>query len=85
MRCGTEVDKRSSLLSAVSACVLALSGMDPIAASTVERGDFARNLSAFIDQLRAAQQVPPGFVVVAVHGGDTVFEQAYGARNLASR
>ena len=85
MRCGAEFDKRSSLLSAVSVCVLTLGAMDSIAASTVERGDFARNLSAFIDQLRAAPQAPPGFVAVAVHGGDTVFEQAYGARNLASR
>jgi CubicO group peptidase (beta-lactamase class C family) len=84
MRCGTEVDRRSSLFCAICACVLTLSASDPLAASTVEREDFARNLSALIEQLRAGRQVPPGFVVVAVHGGDTVFEQAYGTRHLAS-
>lgn len=85
MRCDTEVDRRSTLLSAVSVSVLTLAAMVPIAASAVEHRHFARDLSAFIEQLRTAPTVAPGFAVVAVHGGDTVFEQAYGTRNLASR
>ena len=84
IRCGTEVDMRSFLFNAACACVLTLTTSGPLAAANPEHPDFRSELSAFIGQLRAARQVPPGFVVVAVHGGDTVFEQAYGIRDLAS-
>ena len=84
IRCGTEVEARSFLFNAAFACVLTLTSTSSFAAANPERPDFQLGLAAFIEQLRTARQVPPGFVVVAVHGGDTVFEQAYGTRNLAT-
>jgi len=55
------------------------------AASADSRTDaFERRLAAFVDQLRGNPLAPPGFVVVAVHGEETVFERAYGTRDLAT-
>lgn len=45
----------------------------------------ARDLAAFIDRIRSEPYAPPGFVVLVIRGGDTVFERAYGMRNLATR
>jgi CubicO group peptidase (beta-lactamase class C family) len=84
IRCGFEGGMRSFLFNAACACVLTLTAGGPLAATNPERPDFRRDLAAFIEQLRSARQVPPGFVVVAVHDGDTVFEQAYGTRHLES-
>lgn len=84
IRCGTEVDLHSFLFNVACGCVLTMTIGSALAAANPERPGFQRGLAAFIEQLRTVRQVPPGFVVVAVHGGDTVFEQAYGTRNLAS-
>ena len=45
---------------------------------------FRQDLGSFIDQLRGGAHAPPGFVVVAVHRDKTVFERAYGVRDVAS-
>jgi CubicO group peptidase (beta-lactamase class C family) len=48
------------------------------------RASFQRDLSAFIDRIRGDANAPPGFVVVATDSEGTLFEGAYGMRNLAT-
>jgi CubicO group peptidase (beta-lactamase class C family) len=47
--------------------------------------EFRERLTKFIESLRADPHAPPGFVVVAVDADETLFEGAYGMRDLATR
>ena len=49
-----------------------------------EVAQFREALGAFIDELRANEFSPPGFAVVVLHGGDVVFERAYGVRDTST-
>jgi CubicO group peptidase (beta-lactamase class C family) len=43
---------------------------------------YAAALGNFIEQLRATPAAPPGTVVIVTHRGRTLFERAYGVRNI---
>ena len=45
---------------------------------------FRHDLGSFVERLRASDHAPPGFVVVAIHRNQTVFEGAYGVRDVAT-
>ena len=55
------------------------------AAGTAHADDIAGDFSRYVDRLRASRYASPGFAVVVVHGERTVFERAYGTRDLARR
>mgnify|MGYP003286478361 CR=1 FL=1 len=46
------------------------------------KSSFNRRFEAFVERLRQDPSVPPGFAIVVVEGGNTVFERAYGTRDL---
>lgn len=64
----------------MAACLLSISAAQASTELSAEAA-FSRELGLFVDQLRATPHAPPGFVVVAFHEGETVFERAYGTRN----
>lgn len=43
---------------------------------------FNRRFEGFVERLRQDPSAPPGFAIVVVEGGNTVFERAYGTRDL---
>ena len=45
---------------------------------------FRRQVSSFVDRIRADPHAPPGFVVVATTSNSVVFEGAHGMRDLAT-
>jgi len=54
----------------------------PASAEAPGAAAFRRDFGSFIDRLRATPNAPPGFIVIAVHKGTTVFERAYGTRDV---
>ena len=67
---------------ATSAAVILLAALSAGCASQPPR--FRTELGSFIDKLRSSPHAPPGFVVVAVDRKQSVFEGAYGVRDVAS-
>ena len=53
-----------------------------IAHAQSSRSAFNRRFEGFIERLRKDPSVPPGFAIVVVEGNNTVFERAYGTRDL---
>ena len=51
---------------------------------TSQPSQFRSELGSFIEKLRSSPHAPPGFVVVAVDRDQTLFERAYGVREVAS-
>lgn len=45
---------------------------------------FETSFGDFVSRIRAVPGAPPGLVAVVVHGGDTVFERAYGERDRST-
>lgn len=56
-----------------------------VACDAARADDPADALSRYVDRLRASPAAPPGFALVVVRGDRTVFERAYGVRDLARR
>lgn len=46
------------------------------------RSSFVRRFEGFVERLRQDPSAPPGFAIVVVEGSNTVFERAYGTRDL---
>jgi CubicO group peptidase (beta-lactamase class C family) len=58
-----------------------------VARAEVQRSSaqFVSRLESFIDALRKDPSAPPGFAIVVVQGDRTLFERAYGTRDLRSK
>jgi CubicO group peptidase (beta-lactamase class C family) len=54
------------------------------AGCTSQPSQFRTDLGSFIERLRSSPHAPPGFVVVAVDRNQSVFEGAYGVRDVSS-
>lgn len=72
-----------SMMTAVS--MLAVLGATPGPAGAAEApARFEASFGDFVSRIRAVPGAPPGLVAVVVHGGDTVFERAYGERDRST-
>ena len=69
---------------AACAVFFVLAGCASGAAPDQRVARFEQSMGAFIERLRADPNAPPGFVVVAVDAERTLFEHAYGVRDLAN-
>lgn len=76
-----------ALLSAATFAMVSSSGAakPPTVQHVKFEESYRKKLNVFIRQLRATPHAVPGTAVVVVHGDRTVFEKAYGVRNLATR
>ena len=66
------------LLLAAATCLLFPTAAD----AQSKNSSFNRRFEAFLERLRKDPAAPPGFAIVAVHDSTTVFERAYGTRDL---
>jgi CubicO group peptidase (beta-lactamase class C family) len=67
---------------ATGAAVILLAALS--AGCTSQPPQFRTELGSFIEKLRSSPHAPPGFVVVAVDRNRSVFEGAYGIRDVSS-
>ena len=72
-----------SMMMAVPVMMAAL-GAAPEARATQPPARFEASFGDFVSRIRAVPGAPPGLVAVVVHGGDTVFERAYGERDRST-
>ncbi|HEX8572611.1 MAG TPA: serine hydrolase [Allosphingosinicella sp.] len=63
---------------------IALSAASPAAAQPAPAA-YAGSLAAYVERLRSTAAAPPGTVVVVTHGPRTLFERAYGHRDLRTK
>lgn len=71
----------SSLLLAA----LALAPPPPAPAGPPAPAAYAGALAAYVERLRATPAAPPGTVVLVTHGKRTLFERAYGLRDVGTK
>lgn len=57
----------------------------PTAQAQAGRATFNRRFEGFVERLRQDPSAPPGFAIVVVEGSNTVFERAYGTRDLRTK
>lgn len=63
----------------IVACVC---GASVVAHGQANKASFNRRFEGFVERLRKDPSVPPGFAIVVVNGSNTIFERAYGTRDL---
>ena len=69
---------RNLLWMAIATCIATAT----IAHAQSGRSTFNRRFEGFVERLRKDPSVPPGFAIVVVEGSNTVFERAYGTRDV---
>lgn len=73
-----------SMMMAVPMMMAALGAAAGPAGATEPPARFEASFGDFVSRIRAVPGAPPGLVAVVVHGGDTVFERAYGERDRST-